>query len=420
MTNVRTFLAASAVFGASALLVAACSGVDGGDSKFGSGGSGAGNGSGGSGAGNGSGGSGAGNGSGGSGAGSLFDASPNNDGSLNGDSACAASSQKGTQAPLDMFVMLDQSGSMSDNNKWGSVVNALTQFVQDPSTAGIGIGLQYFALSPGGGSCPSTCVTNADCAGCGPGNTCFIGTCLPGGGSDSCNAADYATAEVPIAPLPGNAQAIIASLQKHAPSTGTPSSAALQGAIQFAQGWALQHTDHKTIVVFATDGDPQECDTNVNNIANIASNGFTGNPSMSTYVIGMAGATKSNLDKWAAAGGTTASYDASNPADFIKAMNAIRGNALTCDFNMPKGEGGAVDPNKVNVTYTPPGGQPETLVNVGDANGCGPNGGWYYDDKNNPTVIKMCPATCDEFKKAQSGSGEAEVDILLGCQIITH
>src|SRR6185312_476345 len=102
--------------------------------------------------------------------------------------------------PLDIYIMLDQSGSMDDspNNptKWQSVTSALKTFVGQTNLSGISVGIQYFALN-----------------------------------NESCTAADYATADVEIAALPGVASAIDSSITAHGPSTGTPTSAALQGAI---------------------------------------------------------------------------------------------------------------------------------------------------------------------------------------------
>jgi len=86
----------------------------------------------------------------------------------------------------------------------------------------------------------------------------------------SCNVADYATPDVPIAPLPMVAQAILDSLGQHAPAGSTPTSAALSAALDYAKGWAGIHLDRKVIVVLATDGAPTLCDSNIGDIANLA------------------------------------------------------------------------------------------------------------------------------------------------------
>ena len=88
-----------------------------------------------------------------------------------GDAACAATSQQAHQVPLDLYVMLDSSGSMltpvsATSDKWTAVRGALTSFLQDQKSAGLGVGLQYFPLLQPG--VPGTCETTAACNGFGP------------------------------------------------------------------------------------------------------------------------------------------------------------------------------------------------------------------------------------------------------------
>jgi hypothetical protein len=61
--------------------------------------------------------------------------------------SCANDTQRGKQLPLDLYVMLDTSGSMNDlvgpqRSKWSEVSAAITAFVNDPGSAGIGVGVQ--------------------------------------------------------------------------------------------------------------------------------------------------------------------------------------------------------------------------------------------------------------------------------------
>src|SRR5262249_37939780 len=150
------------------------------------------------------------------------------------------------------------------------------------------------------------CFTDADCGGsaCGPCDA-NAGLCVGAvTATDSCDAADYSVAEVPIQPLPGVAQAITTAMGNHMPSTGTPTSAALQGAINYAQTWAAAHPSHLTVVAFATDGIPSGCDTDLGHIDAIAASGLSAMPSIKTFVIGV-GSSLQALDGIAAAGGTT-------------------------------------------------------------------------------------------------------------------
>ena len=344
-----------------------------------------------------------------------------------GDAACAAESSKGQQQPLDIFIMLDQSGSMTDSvagggDKWTAVTGALNTFVQSPQT-GVSVGIQYFGLPPGGGggggTCPTSCTQDSDC---GSGNTCIGGiicSCaLGGGGQDSCSAADYAKADVEIAPLPGNAAAITASIAKHSPTTATPTSAALDGALQHSTAWATAHPDHIVITLLATDGDPSECDTSIPNIAAIAAKAYAGTPKIATFVIGV-GTSTANLNAIAAGGGTTNAFIVDTTQNvnqqFLDALNKIRGAAVGCTYKIPVPKAGAIDYNKVNVQYTPSGGATVIVPKVADKAHCPATGdAWYYDNNAAPTQIILCDASC----KAFTADTHSEVDVLTGCKSV--
>lgn len=267
--------------------------------------------------------------------------------------------------------MLDTSGSMSamvsaTDSKYDAVKKALTSFVGDPASAGMGVGLQFFPLPKPG--VPATCTSSAQC---GAGAPCFlkactnrltiepcdtdaecgffsncrpIGTCQnnpdyicresgfgqncgndPSGNPlgtctqlttseclnrDSCDAADY---EIPVAPiglLPGVSGAIVSALGSKTPSGFTPTAGALAGAIQSAKAHATTHPGETVVAVLATDGLPTRCDTSISAIAQLAANGLAGTPSIKTFVIGVFAQSEQaeaqpNLDQIAQAGGTT-------------------------------------------------------------------------------------------------------------------
>ncbi len=351
------------------------------------------------------------------------------------DAACASSTSRGQQAPLDMYIMLDQSGSMSDQvagntSKWAAVTGALNTFVSGTNTTGISVGLQYFGLPPGGAvdaggsSCPTTCTQTSDCGA--TGGPCIVGFCVGcvaggagGGGVDSCTAADYATPDVEIAALPGVGAAISASIAKHGPSTSTPTSAALQGAVDHAQSWAKSHTSDVVIAVLATDGDPTECDTTLSDINAIAAAGVSGTPKVLTFVIGV-GPSTTALNGIAAAGGTTSAFLVDTTANvnqqFLDALNKIRGTALGCNYTIPIPTSGSANYGQINVEYTPSsGGTPELIPNVASASQCPASGdAWYYDNPSAPTQIVLCPGTCKTVEADQGG----DIQILAGCATI--
>ncbi len=362
----------------------------------------------------------------------------NGDGSTSGGTdapACATSIVKADKIPLDLFIMLDQSTSMSDSvsgggTKWSTVTSALSTFVQQPGLDGVSVGIQYFGVPPGSNATctAATCTGNSDCgaAACGPclnlAGTPNGGVCLgffTSGGSDSCSATDYAMPAVEIAPLPGAASALVASIGAHSPTTSTPTSAALQGAVDHSKAWAQSHPGDAVVAVLATDGDPSECDTSLPDINAIAAGALAGTPSVLTFVIGV-GNSLSSLNGIAAAGGTNSAFLVDTGGNvnqqFLDAMNAIRHAALGCQYLIPLPTNGTPNFGEVNVVYTPGGGgAAQTFPNVMDQASCPATGnGWYYNDAANPTQIILCPSTCT----AVEGDTMGEVDVTLGCSTV--
>lgn len=341
---------------------------------------------------------------------------------------CASSSTQAEPLPLDIFIMLDQSGSMTEDagnalSKWQTVRAAITEFVQSDSSEGIGVGIQYFGLpEPAVLGCTQIpCTMDSDCTnGC---TICFSGVCHSQWGDlDSCEAGEYAWAEVPIGPLPGVANSIISSLSMHSPGTNTPTLPALQGAVTYATAWATTHPDHVTVIAFATDGDPAICGTDLDVINGVAADAFNSTPSIKTFVIGVGGSLNA-LDGIAAAGGTTEAfnvdYDDIATEQFVQALNTIRSVALPCVYLIPAPpDGRQLDFGLVNVEYTPGDGSGTvTIPKVESEADCPADGNaWYYDDDAVPTQIILCGATCDAIAVDLT----AAVDIALGCQTIVR
>lgn len=369
----------------------------------------------GSGAANGQGGSGNGNGNGGVAGG--FIPGDQSGATVTGGS-CAATVNKAQQVPLGMYLMMDRSGSMQ-GQRWSDVTSAVKAFVDQPSTAGIGVGLEFFP--PVG--CADECNTNADCGPCAPCTKFFPflpGVCT-GASANDCNVAEYATPAVTIATLPGIAQVIKDTINNTSPSGGTPTSAALDGTIQYTKQWMVANPNAVGVAIFATDGEPSGCDNNVQNIYNIAAAGFQGAPSVRTYVIGV-GTSLTFLNGLAAAGGTNQAFlvdaNANAQQEFLQAMNAIRGAALSCAYLIPTPPTGEmIDYNAINVQYTPSSGMAELIPKVSSLAGCPPDNSskaWYYDANNPPQQILLCPTTCGQISADTMG----QVDVLVGCETV--
>lgn len=308
-------------------------------------------------------------------------------GADSGSGACRIDSFKGEGIPTDLYIMNDQSLSMTcpipntNQDRWAAMTTALTNFVRSPEAAGIGVGIQYFGLGTGQGSC---------------------------------NPADYTPADVEIAPLPGNADAMVNSLANHTPWSYTPTPAAIQGAVAHAKAWKAANPAHSVAVVLATDGQPNLCGTGdlIGLVAQTAADAFNSSPSIPTYVIGIIGGSglcnldpappnKADLDRVAQAGGTGSSFlvdatmgDAS--AQFLAALNNIRGAAtVPCQYTIPPSTTDRqIDASMISVAVTPNGGTKTEVPKLSGASACDANGGWYFDDPAAPTKVLLCDSTC--------------------------
>jgi hypothetical protein len=317
---------------------------------------------------------------------------------------CAAESLEGEFLPIDMFVMMDQSISMGDSEaiylipgggiKWDAVRAGFASFVADPAVAGVGMGIAFFGQ---------------------------------GSGNTRCDPATYAQAEVPIALLPPVGQQILATYDQHAPGDDTPLTPALQGAISYARQWKTSHPGRNGVVTLVTDGFPHDnCGSTLANLESAAAAGLAGTPPVQTFVIGIAGQELSLAEfeqamrATATAGGTEAVLVYANTdmaTEFTRALNAVRAAAqLPCTLAIPPETGrGPVDFSRVNVVLRPVSGDPVPIFNVPNADGCGSEQGWYYDNPAAPSTFVLCPATC----AVASSAAAAGIEIVLGCKTAT-
>ncbi len=307
------------------------------------------------------------------------------DGGLDPDAACATSSEEAVLVPLNMFITVDKSGSMSDSGKWDNAKAAFTSFFQDPSAASLRVALRFWPDE-----------------GC-DGSSCDINVC--------------AQPQVGLGPLsdPNQVSALVNLFNAKTPNGGTPTQAALGGAAKFAKDYSAQvGGTEKIVVILVTDGEPTECDTTTSVIASYAQDAWD-NYQIATFAVGLAGSNEGVMNTIAAAGGTMNGIFIGNgnaQQDLLNALLAIQKTSLACEFAMPQGDPGTtVDPTKVNVNYTPSGGMTQTLNQVDNLAACTSAGGWYYDNNDKPTKITLCPDTCTAVQSDDQG----KIEILLGC-----
>ncbi|HYP77695.1 MAG TPA: vWA domain-containing protein [Polyangiaceae bacterium] len=307
------------------------------------------------------------------------------------DVACNGVSVEAEAVPVDVFIIMDRSQSMSlavkgsSKTRWEALHDAVRSFTESAGAADIRAGIGFFSLS--------------------------------GSGDDArdCSPEAYATPSVPIGLISAVGSELVAAMNDVAPGGLTPTVPALQGAISYARSWAQKNPGRATMVVLVTDGFPTQCDNEPDQISQAAQSGYESLEHIRTFVIGVGDVAKFNLDNFARSGGTKKAYltDAGDvTTTFVDALNNITNRALACEYQLPPPpDGMRLDSTKVQVVYSPSSGEPEEVPSISSFAACAKNsnGGWYYDDPDRPSKITVCPCTC---ARLQAG----RVDVRLGCK----
>lgn len=314
---------------------------------------------------------------------------------------CVGQNFEAETLTLDIYVMFDLSCSMScsvdrsgccresndpdPEEAWRiqPVREAMRAFLQDPASAGIGVGLGYFGDNP--------VDMNNDPA--------------------ICTVENNSDATVDIQPLPGSATELIAQLDAAEPQGGTPTHLGIDGACAYVTSWKAANPTHKVVILLVTDGIPEaSCNANIQLATASAENCFADGSGFETYVLGVVANNSNSLDQLnqiAQAGGTEQAYltDAADVSgSVLEALNAIRADAaIPCDLQIPPPPSGeALNPSLVNVGVCDPQGQVVGTPYVDSQSACGANQGWYYDNPAAPQQIHLCGATCDTVNAAGS------------------
>ncbi|MET0282970.1 MAG: vWA domain-containing protein [Polyangiales bacterium] len=302
--------------------------------------------------------------------------------------SCLRAEYTALARPLDMLILLDQSGSMQeDEDRWTPTTNALKTFVGAPNLARTGVAMQYFPLGRND--------------------------------EEKCEAARYAVPDVAMRTLPDNRDPVRASIDAHWFSheeccdteehSGTPTRPAIEGAAAYLRDWLATQPDHVGVILLATDGEPSGvCDDNkVQNVANAIAEAASASPPVKTYVIGIGD--NDALDELAEAGGTgqgaliVDGSGAQTEAQFLAAVERIRETALPCDYPL-----GDVDPSRLNLVASM-GNTEVELRNVARREDC-TRDGWYFDGTSR---VALCPDACREL-----GQARGAVRIREGCQTV--
>jgi hypothetical protein len=349
--------------------------------------------------GSGTGGSGAGSGSSNGGSGGI-DLTGSGAGTSNGgnENSCGDLQFQPELVGVDMFITVDKSGSMSEGSpsKWESTKNAFFAFFQSPEADNLSVALRFW---PDAG-CDIDCNLQ-------PSSPC-------------------AQPQVPLDSLSNMTQetALINAFNARSPGGLTPMEAALAGA----EVWALAQqmsaeTGRRVVVVLLTDGLPTACSEDINVIKSYAANAYA-QAEILTFAVGLQGSAEAQMDQIAVAGGTSHGYfiGAGNAEeDLLAALKDIQEIAVACTFAVPESPDPTkeIDPDQVDIEYDPGNGDPSTEIPQVDSEGdCTAAGGWYYDDNNDPSIITLCPASCELINNVDQPDGK--LSLTAGCKLIAE
>jgi hypothetical protein len=343
--------------------------------------------------------------------------------------ACAGQTARTEPLPAVMMLVVDTSGSMDNRapggggSKWEVTREALrTALGALPASTGVGV-LYY----PNQNTEPST--PNGD----------------PTDPPRPLSACVDANAMIPIellgAPGSPHRTRLTSSLDSvNGPQGGTPTDDAVRTARPPIETTTLPGS---RFLVLITDGQPTflaGC-VGTGNVSDavdpnpiIADITAAKAANVSTFVIGSPGSEAitnvpqyaNNTRKWlslaASAGGTATPgcnddgpnychFDMSQAPDFADALRGalgrIVGTIVSCEYPLPiPPNNQTLDPTKVNVVFTPSGGQSELILQSTGGN-C--TEGWRYTPDGQH--VELCPDTCNRIK----GDPDPTLDVWFGC-----
>lgn len=294
---------------------------------------------------------------------------------------CAGEIYEGEAVPTDLYLMFDQSGSMSTivdedtgTTRLDIVQQAVRAFLQDEESIGVGAGIGYFGHQP-----------------------------LK---ETTCSPADYAEPSVELGVLPGQQEALLASLEAREPTGETPTGAAIRGACEYVESYRNENPGRAPVILLVTDGEPkaplskETCDPTLDDAVAAAAECFEEHD-IRTYVLGV-GPSLTNLRVIAEAGGTENAFlaDLDNAEQVLANFRAVRQAAqLPCELTLQEASTREVNFDSSTVAYLD---QECTYVSIpevaAEADCDSEDGGWYFDDAGAPTRIHLCEATCGSVK----------------------
>jgi len=334
---------------------------------------------------------------------------------------CGGTRVEATLAPVNLLLVVDKSGSMTDQpqgfslDKWSAMKQALGAALSS-APASVRFGLLTYP-DAGTSSIPLDCEGELCCA-------------VPEGG-DAIN----------VAVGRESVEAIASALSETSPGGGTPTAAALERALAYFTEGEGRELDGDRYVLLATDGGPN-CNARLSCDASSCTPNLDGTPQCAgvnccegagefclddeaviaaiealrtegifTFVVGIPGTENytPSLDAFARAGGVPRDgaehdYFAVSAASGVSGLTGVLKSITTellrsCEIALTEPP---AQPSLVNVAI-----DCEVLPKEGES-------GWQYDDPEAPASLVIRGPACDDIK----AYGARRVDVVYGCTTI--
>lgn len=308
--------------------------------------------------------------------------------------------------PLDMFIVLDRTGSMGADctfapdgalavdSKWCKAITALGQYFTSAAAMGHRAALQFMIPAATQSTDCTTASTNL-----------------------------HTQAEVDLTTLPDAPNgALIAALDAAIPdATSTAIESALNGITVYTE--AHRTEGRQMIGILISDGDPSFCSDSLSTLAGIGRRHFEGT-GIPIFIMGMTGAAADTLEALAEEAGSPEHSEHCDPSDsnpschywsvgdgepaaFVAALDAIQETAVGCAFAVPSMQDGLVKLDTARVTLSD--GGPDLLeLSLTEHQACGSHHYTINELDGKPTIV-LCPETCDLL------ADTARVDITIEC-----
>ncbi len=397
--------------------------------------------------------------------------------------ACAGEVHQAEVVPVDLMLLMDTSASMGSSaggqSMWERAQLALSGFISDPASAGLGMGLQFFPRTierpcttdadcvdmgavchrrdacpgpdplaagarcdPAGTQAPPTCESGAMCV---PTGACSVsgalctnaGEACPAGAGDCvalprscikamntgvCDPATYETPAVAIGELPGMQGPLLTAIHGRYIDGGTPMSPAVQGAFAHLRAHLAAHPSHKGVLLLVTDGTPSVCGEIGDVAAHMAVARLT-SPSISSYVIGLFFKSarlmlQPKFDQLASAGGSDKAILLEPGTDLTGQLQAALTRIrghLSCEYRIPIPANGGRIDPGKVNVHYTGEGVSEDIPYVQSADRCDPTRGGWYYDLPPGLGAPTRILTCETTCRRFQSSDTGKVDLVFGC-----